>query len=100
MDTVLMIGRKIVAVISEKEKVFIHTGEHKLSDCTFRIYDEAVIADNKKGLRSDKFSYWKTTKRGRVYKARRDNLSSLIGYIPISFRTVNKMDIPVFYPLV
>ena len=79
---VLMLGSKIVAIFDGKENKFFHTSEHDLADKKFRYYSEHILADDPTGLkRSDVFHYWKTTKRGRVYRPtsqRIGNITSLI----------------------
>lgn len=97
---VLMVGRKNIAILNpvENTTAYLHKeGQLLKKNCNnkFEIHNDYVLAgDGSK--RRDKFTYWKTTKRGKVYKQNKSNYNSLIGYLPIS---LEQMDIPIFYPL-
>ena len=95
MKTTLMSGRRIIAILSDQENVFLHQEGEAIKKRKFEIKEDIVIALHENGMRNDIFRYWKTTKRGRVYRSHTINFTSLMASLPNVF----EIDIPIFYPL-
>jgi hypothetical protein len=80
---VLMLGTKIVAIFNGKENQFFHTSEHDLANKNYRLFLDYVLVDDPVGMkRSDIFYYWKTTKRGRIYRPTPQRVGNVTSVVP------------------